>query len=66
MVAEIDGITSALKEQGTASQEIAASVQRIAQMAEENSTSAGQSASAARELQDVASVMVQQVTRFQT
>ncbi|EXJ14262.1 methyl-accepting chemotaxis protein [Imhoffiella purpurea] len=65
MLREVDAITGALNEQGTASQEISSNIQQIADMAEENSTFASHSAGAAKQLQEVAAVMVQQVARFQ-
>ncbi|MFD2110725.1 methyl-accepting chemotaxis protein [Thiorhodococcus fuscus] len=65
MLREVEAITGALNEQGTASQEISSHIQRIADMAMENSTFASHSAGAAKQLQEIAAIMVRQVSRFQ-
>jgi len=65
MLREVDAITGALNEQGTASQEISSNIQRIADMATENSTFASHSAGAAKQLQEIAAIMLRQVSRFQ-
>ncbi|MFT4171841.1 MAG: methyl-accepting chemotaxis protein [Rhodocyclaceae bacterium] len=57
-------ITSAIQEQGIASNTIAAQIERIAQMAEESSAAAGQTASTAGQLNDAAEQMRQIVQRY--
>ncbi|WP_169741272.1 methyl-accepting chemotaxis protein [Andreprevotia chitinilytica] len=60
----IDVISVALHEQMTASNQIAINVERIAQMSDENSSSAQSSAQAARSLQSLAMEMRNGVARF--
>jgi methyl-accepting chemotaxis protein len=57
-------ISSALREQGAASTEIARSVERIAQMAERNSAAVRDTAGTARELQTLAHQLQGEVERF--
>ncbi|PHV09763.1 methyl-accepting chemotaxis protein [Chitinimonas sp. BJB300] len=57
-------ISSALQEQTSASSQIASNVERIAQMAEENSTAAKLSAQSARALSLLAEEMRKEVARF--
>ncbi|MDO8342657.1 MAG: methyl-accepting chemotaxis protein [Cellvibrio sp.] len=60
----VNDITSALAEQRTAGNEIAAQVERVAQMTEENSASITKNAEAANDLHDLANIMQAAVTRF--
>ncbi|MBT9497055.1 MAG: chemotaxis protein, partial [Zoogloea sp.] len=57
-------ISSALREQGAASTEIARSVEHIAQMAERNSAAVRDTAGTARELQTLAHQLQGEVERF--
>ena len=59
-------ITIALREQATASTEIAQNVERIAQMAEENNASATGNASTAGNLRQLAESLSNEVARFRT
>lgn len=54
----------ATREQGTAANEIAANVERIAGMAEEVSLTMSGNADAAREMQDMAVELMRSVRRF--
>ncbi|THF65218.1 methyl-accepting chemotaxis protein [Pseudothauera rhizosphaerae] len=57
-------ISAALREQSTASAEIARNVERIAQMAEENSLAVRETAGTATSLQDLAASLTAKVERF--
>jgi methyl-accepting chemotaxis protein len=60
----VNDISSALSEQSSASNEIAAQVERVAQMTEENSAAAAATAGAANDLHELAGVMQAAVSRF--
>lgn len=60
----VEEITSAIREQGSATNDIATKVERIAQMSEESSQAAGNSAQAARELDQVAADMQQIIKAY--
>ena len=60
----VDDISIALREQGSAAQLIAANIERIAQMSEENSTAASSTAQSAKRLQDMATQLQSTVTQF--
>ncbi len=60
----VTGISSALTEQTSASNDIAAHVETMAQMSEENSAAADRSASAASKLENLASTMRAAVSQF--
>ena len=60
----VDDITVALREQGNAAQLIAANIERIAQMSEENSAAASSTAQSAKRLQDMATQLQSTVTQF--
>jgi methyl-accepting chemotaxis protein len=64
VVSTIDSISSALAEQSVASNDIAAHIERVAQMTEENSTAAELSADAAKQLEQLADDMRRTVDRF--
>ncbi len=59
-------ISVALREQATASTEIAQNVERIAQMAEENNAAAGGNATTADSLRSLAATLSSEVARFRT
>jgi methyl-accepting chemotaxis protein len=54
----------ALREQGTASTDIARNVERIAQMAEQNSSAVRDTAGTARRLEDLAQQLRAEVSHF--
>ncbi len=56
-VAMVDEITAAIREQGSATNNIATQVERIAQMSDESSAAAGNSSDAARDLDRLATEM---------
>ena len=60
----VNDITSALAEQSTASNDIAGQVEKVAQMTEENSAAAVETARAADHLQELALSMQKAVNRF--
>jgi len=60
----VNDISSALVEQNSASNDIAAHVEKVAQMSEQNSVAAGETASAARHLEQLADTMRGEVSRF--
>jgi methyl-accepting chemotaxis protein len=62
----INDISSAASEQGTASNDIARNVEKIAQMTEENSAAITQASSTARELEALASRLHADVAQFKT
>ena len=62
----INDISSAAAEQGTASNDIARNVERIAQMTEENSLSVSQASVSAQSLQSLASRLHGEVAQFRT
>jgi methyl-accepting chemotaxis protein len=64
VVVVVNDITSALAEQTIASNEIAAQVERVAQMTEENSAAIIQTENSARNLQELANNMWTEVIRF--
>ena len=64
VVVVVSDITSALAEQTVASNEIAAQVEKLAQMTEENSAAITQTANSARNLQELANDMRTEVSRF--
>jgi methyl-accepting chemotaxis protein len=64
IVEAVDNIGSALLEQRTASEEIARKVEDSAQMSEENNTAVNETASAATELEKVASGLLTTAYRF--
>ncbi|MEN3112313.1 methyl-accepting chemotaxis protein [Uliginosibacterium paludis] len=57
-------ISNAIREQGTATNNIAAQIERIAQMSEESSAAAGETAEAARGLDELARRMRAEVSRY--
>jgi methyl-accepting chemotaxis protein len=61
---EVNDISSALKEQGAVSNDIASKVEKIAQMSEESSAAAHESASAAHTLSEMATAMGAAVAKF--
>ncbi|WP_319239437.1 methyl-accepting chemotaxis protein [uncultured Propionivibrio sp.] len=63
-VSVVDEISSAMREQGTATNTIAVQVERIAQMSEESSAAAEESAQAARNLDGLAKEMRDIVARY--
>jgi len=63
-VHSVNAIATATREQQAASGDIARNVERIAQMTEESSTSAGHNADAARHLERLAAALQARVTRF--
>ncbi len=64
VVAAVEEISLALKEQGAASTDIARNVERIAQMAEENNSAVGLTARTANRLRDLASGLNSDISRF--
>ncbi|MBS4097185.1 MAG: methyl-accepting chemotaxis protein [Sulfuricella sp.] len=60
----VNDISSALAEQRSASNDIASHVENVARMSEENSAAAGESAGAARYLEELADTMRASVSRF--
>jgi methyl-accepting chemotaxis protein len=64
VVRVVNDISAALVEQSSASNDIATHVERVAQMSEENSTAAGQSAAAAQRLEELANTMRASVAQF--
>lgn len=64
VVGVVNDISSALAEQSSASNDIASQVERVAQMTEENSAAAAESASAANHLRELATSMHTTVSRF--
>ncbi len=62
----INDISSAASEQGTASNDIARNVEKIAQMTEENSAAITQASSTARELESLATRLHADVAQFKT
>lgn len=64
VVGVVNDISSALAEQSSASNGIAAQVEKVAQMTEENSAAAAETSSAANNLQELASNMRETVNRF--
>jgi methyl-accepting chemotaxis protein len=64
VVGVVNDISSALTEQSSASNDIAAQVEKVAQMTEENSAAAAETSSAANNLQELASDMRATVSRF--
>lgn len=65
VVASVNDISNALKEQSIASNDIAASVERIAQMSEGSSAATRDTANTARRLEDLAASMRGAVAAFQ-
>ncbi len=64
VVQEVSAISDALKEQSSASNEIASRVETIVRMTEENSASARSSETSAREVQEFTGQMIREVDRF--
>ncbi|HSC79151.1 MAG TPA: methyl-accepting chemotaxis protein [Chitinolyticbacter sp.] len=64
VVARVADISGAIREQSTASNNIAQVVERIAQMAEENSAAAGHTSQSAERLQQLARDMEQAISRY--
>ncbi|MBI4741958.1 MAG: methyl-accepting chemotaxis protein [Betaproteobacteria bacterium] len=64
VVRVVNDISAALVEQSAASNDIATHVEKVAQMSEENSSAASQSASAAKHLEELADTMRASVSRF--
>ncbi|MDQ8022591.1 MAG: methyl-accepting chemotaxis protein [Moraxellaceae bacterium] len=64
VVKSVSEISLAMREQGAASTEIAQNVERIAQMAEENSAAVGATASTARDLEALAQRLDEQMRKF--
>lgn len=64
VVGVVNDISSALAEQSSASNDIAAQVEKVAQMTEENNAAAAETASAANNLQVLANNMQAAVSRF--
>jgi methyl-accepting chemotaxis protein len=64
VVGVVNDISAALTEQSSASNDIAAQVEKVAQMTEENSAAAAETSSAANNLQELASDMRATVNRF--
>jgi methyl-accepting chemotaxis protein len=60
----VEEITSAIREQGAATNNIAGQVERMAQMAEESSAAAGLSANAAKTLDQLAADMQHIIGRY--
>ncbi len=60
----VEDISTSLREQSTATTEVARHVERIAQMAEENNAAAGANAATASQLQTLADTLSQEVQRF--
>lgn len=66
VVAAVSEISISLREQATASTDIARNVESIAQMAEENNAAAGANASTADSLRQMAETLSSEVARFRT
>ncbi len=66
VVKGVEAISDALKQQNRAYQDIRQHVDRIAQMSEQNSQSAGEAARSAHELENLSRQMEQTVSRFKT
>ncbi|WP_226408707.1 methyl-accepting chemotaxis protein [Dechloromonas denitrificans] len=66
VVDSVSEITVALREQASASTEIAQNVERIAQMAEENNAAACGNANTATKLRELAETLSKEVARFRT
>ena len=66
VVEAVSEISVALREQATASTEIAQNVERITQMAEENNAAAGGNAMTANKLRQMAETLSTEVARFRT
>jgi len=64
VISVVNDISAALAEQSSASNDIASHVERVAQMSEENSAAAGETASAANHLEQLAGTMRSAVSRF--
>ena len=64
VTAVIDDVSTALQEQATASHDLANSVEKIVQMAEENSQAVAQVADAADRLEHMSDELLQSVSRF--
>jgi methyl-accepting chemotaxis protein len=64
VLASVSEIADSLREQGTVTNDIASHVERIARMSEDNNTLAGESATAASQLQSLAASMRDDVRRF--
>lgn len=64
VVTEVNDISAAIREQRAASEDIARSVEQIAQMAEENSAASHETASAARGLNELAIVLKNDASWF--
>ncbi len=64
-VETVGEISSAIREQGAATNNIAAQIEKIAQMSEESSAAAGETAQAARGLDELAHRMKAEVGRYQ-
>jgi len=60
----VNDISAALVEQSSASNDIASHVEKVAQMSEENSAAAGETASAANHLEQLAGTMRSTVSKF--
>ncbi len=60
----VNDISTAIREQGATSSEIAQNVEKIAQMGEQNSTVAGETAQAADQMRTLADKLQNAVTRF--
>jgi len=63
-VTSVNAIACATREQQAVSSEIARNVERIARMAEESGVATAENAAAARELEELASVLQARVSRF--
>ena len=66
VLAAIDGISTSLREQSQANNEIARSVENIAQMSEQNYAAICDVVSSADQLQMLSEALRQSATRFQT
>lgn len=64
VVRAVTDISSALREQGAASTDIARNVERIAQMAEQNSNAVRETAGTARCLENLAQQLRSEVSHF--
>jgi methyl-accepting chemotaxis protein len=60
----VSEITGAIREQGSASNNIAVQVERIAQMAEESSASAVQTAASANRLEELARRQIETLKQY--
>ena len=65
VVARVADISSSIREQGVASNSMAQVVERVAQMSEENSAAAGQTAQSSATLQQLAGEMEAAIRRYQ-